>query len=70
MVVRAPEFLKDMPGGSGLLKAFAGQELRFSQDAMSMISAGGPGFGPIATIPMTICGLTDYRKEKVLLNVP
>tara|TARA_R110001606_G_scaffold409_8_gene1688 strand:- start:1266 stop:6917 length:5652 start_codon:yes stop_codon:yes gene_type:complete len=53
MVVRAPEFLKDMPGGSGLLKAFAGQELRFSQDAMSMISAGGPGFGPIATIPMT-----------------
>ena len=53
MVVRAPEFLKNMPGGSGLLKAFAGQELRFSQDAMSMISAGGPGFGPIATIPMT-----------------
>ena len=53
MIVRAPEFLKDMPGGSGLLGAFAGQDLRLSQDGMSMISAGGPGFGPLATIPMT-----------------
>ena len=53
MVLRVPESLKDIPGGAGpLLEPFAGEQIRLSKDAMSMMSAGGPGFGPLATMPL------------------
>jgi len=60
MVFRLPEEIgaladlgPDLPGAGGLTKPFAGKEMRFSRDSMSMMSAGGPGFGPMALVPLS-----------------
>ena len=60
MVFRLPEELgaladlgPDMPGAGAFTKPFVGKEMRFSRDSMSMMSAGGPGFGPMALVPLS-----------------
>ena len=63
MVLRVPE----MKGFSGFLtKPFIGQQLKFSQDAMSMLSSGGPGFGPLVTIPITEIAVVEPTLEEAM----
>jgi hypothetical protein len=63
MVLRVPE----MEGFSGFLtKPFIGHQLKFSQDAMSMLSSGGPGFGPLVTIPITEIAVVEPTLEEAM----
>jgi hypothetical protein len=60
MLFRLPEEMgaladlgPDLPLAGALTKPFVGKEMRFSRDSMSMMSAGGPGFGPMALVPLS-----------------
>ena len=63
MVLRMPT----LGGATGpLLRPFVGRQLTFSQDAMSMLSSGGPGFGPLVTIPITEIAVQEPTLEETL----
>ena len=67
MLLRVPESLKNIPGGVGpFLGPFAGEQIRLSKDAMSMMSSGGPGFGPIATIPLAELAIQEPSLREAL----
>jgi len=63
MILRMPT----LGGATGtLLKPFVGKQLSFSQDAMSMLSSGGPGFGPLVTMPITEIAVQEPTLEETL----
>ena len=66
MVWRFPTVLEDIGMTGPLLKPFSGQNLKFSQDGMSMLSSGGPGFGPLITIPITEIAVQEPTLEEAL----
>ena len=66
MVWRFPTVLEDIGMAGPLLKPFSGQNLKFSQDGMSMLSSGGPGFGPLITIPITEIAVQEPTLEEAL----
>lgn len=66
MVWRFPTVLEEAGMSGPLLRPFSGQNLKFSQDAMSMLSSGGPGFGPLITIPITEIAVQEPELEEAL----
>ena len=59
MAFRVPEVVgavanigPDMPYAGAFTKPFVGKTMRASKDSMSMMSAGGPGFGPMGLVPL------------------
>ena len=66
MVWRFPTVLEEIGMAGPLLRPFSGQNLKFSQDAMSMLSSGGPGFGPLITIPITEIAVQEPELEEAL----
>lgn len=66
MMWRFPTVLEEIGMTGPLLRPFSGQTLKFSQDAMSMLSSGGPGFGPIITIPITEIAVQEPELEEAL----
>jgi hypothetical protein len=65
MILRMPG-LEKIGGGGALLKPFVGKNLSFSKDAMSMLSSGGPGFGPLITIPLAEIALVEPSLEEAV----
>ncbi len=65
MILRMPDLGK-IGGGGALLKPFVGKNLTFSKDAMSMLSSGGPGFGPLVTIPLAEIALVEPSLEEAV----
>jgi len=68
MVFRLPQTIgriasigPDWPGAGALTKPFVGNKLRLSKDGISMLSAGGPSFGPLALIPMSEMSIAEPK---------